>query len=376
MSRMRIVMVGVFAAAAAGCSSKVTADLAVATRGAVAETVDEQGATRVRWHEDVSAPVSGRWQPRALSVGDAVPAGAALGVIEPAPRDAQAEAQLRARLGVARAANAAAEAAASAARGAAEAAARELARGQRLADSGGLAAAELDRLRTLDAARRDERTAAAARVREAAFALREVEAALAPGATQRTPVRAPRAGVVLRRHEEHDRVVLAGTPLVQLGDPAGPELVVPVLTADAARIRPGMPATARLSLDGAPLPATVARVEPAAFAKVSPLGVEEQRVNVVLRAGEGWPVVGDAFRVDVRIRVRELADAVSVPVGALVRHDSAWAVFVVRGRRVTRQAVTLALQGRDRAAIATGLAAGDTVVVYPGDDIADGVRLR
>ncbi|MFO0272340.1 MAG: efflux transporter periplasmic adaptor subunit, partial [Gemmatimonadota bacterium] len=101
---MRIVMVGVFAAAAAGCSSKVTADLAVATRGAVAETVDEQGATRVRWHEDVSAPVSGRWQPRALSVGDAVPAGAALGVIEPAPRDAQAEAQLRARLGVARAA--------------------------------------------------------------------------------------------------------------------------------------------------------------------------------------------------------------------------------------------------------------------------------
>ena len=204
----------------------------------------------------------------------------------------------------------------------------------------------------------------------------EVEAALAPGATQRTPVRAPRAGVVLRRHEEHDRVVLAGTPLVQLGDPAGPELVVPVLTADAARIRPGMSATARLSLDGAPLPATVARVEPAAFAKVSPLGVEEQRVNVVLRAGEGWPVVGDAFRVDVRIRVRELADAVSVPVGALVRHDSAWAVFVVRGRRVTRQAVTLALQGRDRAAIATGLAAGDTVVVYPGDDIADGVRLR
>lgn len=376
MSRMRVVVVGAFAAAAAGCSSKVTADLAVATRETVAETVDEQGATRVRWHEDVSAPVGGRWQPRALAVGDTVASGAVLGVVEPAPRDAQAEAQLRARLGVARAAVAAAEAAASAARGAAEAAARELARGQRLADSGGLAPAELDRLRTLDAARRDDRLAATARVREAAYALREVEAALAPGAAQRTPVRAPRGGVVLRRYEEHDRVVMAGTPLLQVGDPTGPELVVPVLTADAARIRPGMAATARLSRDGPALPATVARVEPAAFAKVSPLGVEEQRVNVVLRAGSGWPVVGDAFRVDVRIGVRELADAVSVPVGALVRHDSAWAVFVVRGRRVVRQDVTLALQGRDRAAIAAGVAVGDTVVVYPGDDIRDGVRLR
>lgn len=369
-------MIGLTVGTAAACSPSVTADVAVATREAVAETVDEQGATRVRWHDDVSAPVSGRWQPSEMTVGDTVRTGTVLGVIEPVPLDAQRREQVQARRGEARAALAAAEAAARAARGAAEAAARERSRGERLADSGGLAAAELDRLRTVEAGRRDDAAAASARVREATYVLREIEATLAPQAAQRTAVRAPRAGVLLRRHEEHDRVVLAGTPLVQVGDPAQPELVVPVLTADAARIEPGMPATARLAVDGAEWPASVVRVEPAAFAKVSPLGVEEQRVNVVLVPGAGWPVVGDAYRVDVRIRVRSLADVVAVPVGALVRHDSAWAVFVVRKGRLVRQGVTVSLQGRDRAAVASGLQAGDTVVVYPGDDVVDGRRIR
>ncbi|HET9762438.1 MAG TPA: HlyD family efflux transporter periplasmic adaptor subunit, partial [Casimicrobiaceae bacterium] len=187
------------------------------------------------------------------------------------------------------------------------------------------------------------------------------------------------AGRVLRVVQESAAVVPTGAPILELGDPHNLEAVVDVLTADAAAIRPGAEVELEHGANVPPLAGRVRLVEPAAFTKVSALGVEEQRVNVVIdftAAPADWQSLGDAHRVDARILVEKRSDALTVPLGALFRHDSGWAAFVVSDGRARLRAVQIGARNAERAVVDKGLEPGERVVVYPSDAVRDGVRLR
>ncbi|HET9472113.1 MAG TPA: HlyD family efflux transporter periplasmic adaptor subunit, partial [Usitatibacter sp.] len=192
-------------------------------------------------------------------------------------------------------------------------------------------------------------------------------------------VASPVRGAVLRVIQESESVVAAGAPLVEIADARGLEAVVDVLSQESVRIRPGMPA--RLEIGGGvpPLAARVRLVEPAAFTKVSALGIEEQRVNVVLDFVDPIdrvPSLGDGYRVDAQIVVARFEDAVTVPVGALFRDGEGWAVFAIERGRAVKRAVRAPERNALDARVESGLAPGDRVVVYPPDALRDGSRVE
>jgi HlyD family secretion protein len=183
----------------------------------------------------------------------------------------------------------------------------------------------------------------------------------------------------LRVVQESEAVLPVGAPILELGDPQNLEVVVDVLTADTAAIRPGAEVELDHGGNARPLAGSVRLVEPAAFTKVSALGVEEQRVNVVIdfvAAPADWQNLGDAHRVDARIVVEKRDDAVAVPLGALFRRDGTWAAFVLADGRARLRAVQVGPRGGQQAVVEGGLELGERVIVYPSDAVHDGGRVR
>jgi HlyD family secretion protein len=219
-----------------------------------------------------------------------------------------------------------------------------------------------------------------ARERAAAQEERRVRASLVeadpsqPGARAPVTVRAPMGGRVVRVLEEHDRVVPAGTSLLEIGDPADLEVVADMLTRDVGQIAAGAPMLVRVG-GGRELKARVKRVEPAAFTKVSPLGVQEQRLNVVGEFLDPPLGLGDQFEVDVSIVLWEGERVLKVPGGALFPADSGWGVFNVTGGRARRRKVSLGHRGARETEVRAGLRAGDSVIVHPDNRMRDGVRV-
>jgi HlyD family secretion protein len=203
---------------------------------------------------------------------------------------------------------------------------------------------------------------------------------LRPGAVRRgeeLSVAAPVSGRVLKVHRDSEGAVQAGAPLLEIGDPAALEIVIDVLTSDAVRIRPG----AAVRLDrwgGPPLDGVVRRVEPSAFTRLSALGVDEQRVNVLVDLTSpkaAWATLGDGFRVEASIVVWEDAQVVQVPPSALFRRGEAWAVFRLEGGRAHLTEVTLGERNAAGVQVRAGLAPGMTVLLHPSDQIVDGARV-
>jgi HlyD family secretion protein len=261
---------------------------------------------------------------------------------------------------------------------------RELERARRLTAGGVLSTQELD-VREVEA-RLAEKVwnAATFAARAASAELQRAEARLIPASPRArngaVAVAAPEDGVVLRRLRESESFVPAGEPLVEIGDPARLEIVVDLLSTDATRIREGAHATVQPQTGAeAPLDATVRRIEPSGFTKVSALGVEEQRVNVVLdladQAGEDT-VFGDAYRVEVRIVVWEAQDALKVPMSALFRVGDQWAVYEVRDGLAQRTIVELGQQTGREAEVLAGVDEHARVIVHPGDTVRDGTRVK
>jgi HlyD family secretion protein len=185
--------------------------------------------------------------------------------------------------------------------------------------------------------------------------------------------------VVLRRIRESEAIVPAGDPLLEIGDPTRLEIVSDLLSTDAVRVEPGARAIVEQWGGDTELHATVRRVEPAGFTKVSALGVEEQRVNVILdfaAPAAACEAIGDAYRVEVRIVVWEAQDVLKVPTSALFREGDQWAVYRVVDGRARRTTVGTGHQTGQEAEITTGLAPGDRVIVHPGDTLRDGARVR
>lgn len=364
-------------------------DLATVTRGPLTLEVVEEGRTRIRQRHVISAPLSGRLLRVTLRPGDAVEAGrtviATLEPADPALLDPRARAQAEARVKAAEAEQSRAVPLLQSAQSDHAYAKTDLERARGLHAQSSLSHQELD------AAERREAEAAAA-LRSAEFAQRiadyEVEVARAAlmtsdgkgtGTEARREIRAPISGRVLRVFEESATVVAAGARLVEVGDPTDLEVVIEALSTDAVRIPLG--ARVRIEQWGgtAPLTARVRVVEPSGFTKVSALGVEEQRVNVLADLTSPVDVrrsLGDGFRVEARIVTEEVTSTLKVPVGALFRQGDRWTVFAVAAGRARLREVTVGRRNDAEAELTGGLAPGDSVVLHPGDTVRDGVRLR
>lgn len=355
-------------------------------RGPIAETVSDQGYAKVREAYVVAAPASGRLERINLKVGDRVIAGrTVVATIVPAGADLldlRARAQAEAAVSAAEAAVAAAAAQQAQISAEAQKSRTDLQRARRLFEQGFVAAQALDaaeaQARASDAAERAAAAQLSVRRSELAAsrsALLSPEARGGAGVT----VRSPASGYVTRVLEESERTVSRGVPLVEIGDGAQLEAAIEFLTQDAVRIREGMRAEVYDWGGAGALSAVVRRVEPQGFTKVSALGVEEQRVLVLLRLTANptaWSRLGPGYRLWGRVELRRADNAVKAPIGALVRDRGQWAVYRVADGRARLARVQVAAITDEDVEILGGIAAGDRVVNFPSDKVRDGVRVR
>jgi len=363
-------------------------ELARASVGPFEQTIDEDGKTRLTDRYVVSAPLAGRLARITLREGDAVAADTAVATLTPmlAPMlDERTARELAARVEAAQAGVARAGLRIERAKVALEQAQLELKRSEQLSQQGFVAPTKLDNDRLGVTAARREVESATEDHHVAGHELEVARAALSasrsgPAGGRAFAVRSPVAGRVLRLTQTSETIVPLGAPLLEIGDTARLEIVAELLTTDALRALPGSPV--RIERWGGPgtLEGRVRMVEPAAFTKVSALGVEEQRVNVridLTSPREQWRALGDGFRVGVRIVVLAQPQALQVPVSAVFpKPDGGMAVFVLDGGRARLTAVDIGARNGTQAWVKSGLADGATVIVYPSAAVSDGARVR
>lgn len=367
----------------------VPVDLAEVTRAPLAVTVEEEGKTRVMERYQVTAPVAGYARRSGLKAGDAVAAGQVLAVIEPlraAALDPRARAQAQAQVSAAQAALAVAGQNAAAAAAAAQQAQQERSRAESLRESNFISPQALDTARTAETRARAVQQAAAHSVRVARFELDTARAAVASttrlqsgGATDVLQVRAPVAARVLKLQQESEGAVAAGQPLLEIGNPDSLEVEVEVLSTHAVKIAPG----SKVILDRwggeQAVAGTVRVVEPSGFTKISALGVEEQRVRVIVDFAaprEAWQALGDGYRVEARFVLWEADDVLQLPTSALFRHGEGWAAFTVDGGRARLTPVEAGQRAGLATQVLSGLAPGTRVISHPDDKISDGTRVK
>jgi HlyD family secretion protein len=353
-------------------------ETARATVGTLRATVNEEGKTRIKQRYVVSAPVTGQLRRVPFKAGAEVRAGeTVVAVIEPVSPtllDARTRTATEAKRDTALANL-------EKARAGQHFAASDLRRLEKLQADQMISVQELETAQLREASASKEQAAAESALRQAEAELAEFSVNAPVGTnTLRDPVqiKAPATGAVLHVFEENARVVSAGTPLMDIGDPADLEVVVEVLSRDGAAIPPGTPVELEQWGGGQPLRAQVRLVEPAAFTKVSALGVEEQRVNVVadlLTPPDQRRNVGDSFRVEARIIVWEARDALEVPAGALFRKGEQWAAFVVTDGRARLRIVKAGRSSGTETQVLEGLKQGEEVILYPGSRVRDGQRV-
>ncbi|MEW6694254.1 MAG: HlyD family efflux transporter periplasmic adaptor subunit [Pseudomonadota bacterium] len=360
-------------------------DVAQVRVGRFEQTVQEDGRLRPVQRYTVAAPLQGRLDRPMRDVGAVVRAGEVLAVLHPAPPallDARTRAVLEQRVGAAQAALAAAQAQWQRAQLALEQARADGQRTRDLAQQRFVAPSAAEQAQRAERAADQALAAADAERQRARHALAEAQAALAHmaggAADGPWPVRSPIDGRILKRHVDSAVPVNVGQALFEIADLAQLEAVVDVLSADALRIAVGAPATLSPGPGLPPLAARVARVDPTAFTKVSALGVEEQRVPVVLTLVEplSQTALGDGYRVEARIVVAAQEQAVLVPGGALVRDGDGWRVLVVREGRAVARRVAVRERNADVAWVSDGVQPGETVVLYPGQWVQDGQHVR
>ena len=379
-----IALVAVAGLVAAGVSlpeSAIVVEAAPVTRGTISVTVDEEGRTRLRDRYVVAAPVAGRIERLTVKEGDRVVTNEVLGRLFPTPADPRAVSVARNQLAAVEARRLEAAAQVQNATMSADQKERDLERQGSLAEAGAVSldALEQSRLAATSARQQLEMSRAALRVVDA-----EVDAARAAlvgmdpfdAAGTAVTVRAPTSGRVLRVLQQSARVVQAGTPLVEIGDAAGLEVEVDVLSEDAVQIEPGDPVLIERWGGDHPLQGQVRLIEPEAFTKVSALGVEEQRVNVIVDLLDPPASLGAGYRLEARIVTWTGDDVLHVPTSALFQQDGSWAAFVIEDGRAVRRSVQPGHQSADAVEILDGLTEVVRVILYPSALIEDGVRVQ
>ncbi|MEQ9143005.1 MAG: HlyD family efflux transporter periplasmic adaptor subunit [Parvibaculaceae bacterium] len=368
----------------------VTVDLGTAERGAMMVTVDDEGETRVKEVYLVSAPLPGRVLRLEGDVGDPVVAGetplATIRPTTPAFLDSRTRSELEAAVKAAQAARTLAEAELERLQALYDYAKAEYERAKPLAERGTISRSRLDH------ALMEVRTQAAAlQTAQANFNVRDFElqrakaALLEPEDPRSTTsgeccfiAKAPVSGQILRLLQESETVIQAGAPLVEIGDPAQLEIVVDLLSSDAVLVSPGDKVIIDDWGGATPLAGRVQRVEPFGFTKISALGIEEQRVNVIIDFTdpyEKWQRLGHGYRVDVQIVLWESDDVLHVPISALFRHGGKWAVFSVVDGDATLTPVTIGHMNTRSAEVIDGLNEGQALVLHPSDRVVDGISV-
>ena len=352
-------------------------------RDAMTVTVDGEGKTRVRDRYVIAAPVAGRLRRILLRRGDAVKSGQLIAQIDPlplSPLDSRQRAEAVARVNAAEDAKREIDRMVERNKATYDQARRELERSAVLVRDGYASQQELERSQTAVSTSLREYEAALSRAESAAHEVELARAALLAG-NQSSPaasvkVHAPTDGRVLGVLEESERVVVAGAPLVEVSNPSKLEVVIELLSTDAVKVSPG--AKVFIEAWGGPeaLEARVRLIEPSAFTKVSALGIEEQRVNVIADLTAPSSVLGDGYRVEGRIVVWHSDSVLQVPVSALFRTGDVWSLFVVEDGRARLRQVEVGQRTPRTAEIKSGVEADEEVIVHPANEINDGTRVE
>lgn len=368
----------------------ITVDLLPVARGELVVTVDEEGKTRVRDVYVLSAPVTGRLRRIQVDVGDAATFAetvmAEIEPIDPDFLDPRSEAQAEAQILAAQSARELAKAEVSQAQAELDFARTELQRARELLENKTISQRELDN------AEREFKTGRAALAKaQAALQVRNYELErvrallLSPKDTQDAhgdceciSLKAPVDGRILHMYHESEGVVSAGEPLISIGDPRDLEIIVELHSSEAVKVEPGQPVLIENWGGPRALEGRVRRIEPVGFTKVSALGIEEQRVNVIidfLSPYELWSRLGHGYQLDVRIVLWENDNVLRLPLTALFRDGDTWAVFVSNNGLVEKRRVTLGQRNGLEAEVLEGLEPGELVVMHPSDRIVSGVRV-
>jgi len=369
----------------------VPVDLARVTRGHLAVTVDEEGETRVKQAYIVSSPIAGNARRIEIEIGDTVVAGktkvADIEPIDPAFLDVRSRAQAEAAVSAAEAARTLAAAELKSAKAELVFARTEFGRARQLYRRAVGSKRALDEAERAFKTRQAAVETASANLRVRTFELERARLQLLPPGEQTrrklgpcgcVTVRSPVSGSVLRIFHKSAGVVRAGEQLLEVGDPRKIEIVVDLLSSDAVRVRAGQRVIIENWGGKRKLAAQVSRVEPLGKTKVSALGIEEQRVDVVIELTdppERWQKLGHGFRVETRIVLWETDNTLKVPLSALFRVGQRWAVFTAVDGRARRRFVTVGRRNDLEAEVTGGIKEGARVVVHPSNRVEGGVRI-
>jgi HlyD family secretion protein len=365
-------------------------ETALVAEGRFEQVIEEDGQLRLQQRYLVAAPTAAQLQRPTLKVGDVVRAGDVVAVLAPAAPgliDARTRSVLQQRVGSAEAATQAAAANVRRQQAALAQATLESERSAQLAKDGFIAPSARDQSRLAREAASQALKASQAEQAAADHALGEARAALSRAEPSGNALqgmwslKSPVNGRVLKLHKDSSEPVQAGQALLEIGDTGAMEAVIDVLSGDAPRIAAGAAVQLSTGRNQPPLAGQVARVDPVAFTKTSALGIEEQRVNVIVALQappEELQKLGDGFRVDARITISAKDGALLVPSAALVRQGEGWQVFVVEAGKARARAVSFSDRNADSAWVKDGVKAGETVILYPGSGMKDGqpVRIR
>jgi len=368
----------------------VPADFATAVRGNLIVTIDDEGETRMKDVYVVSAPVAGRLLRIDIEAGDTIFAGetvlAQFKPSDPVILDVRTRSEAEAAVKAAQATVGLAQAERDRASAQLDFAAAELRRGMPLAKEGTISQSTLER-RELDVkTTRAAFAEADAAVRKTRADLETARAALitsssienGTSAHEFIPVKAPINGRVLRLLQESESVLSAGAPLLEVGDPTKLEIVADLLSSDAVKIKAGNAVIIEQWGGETPLKGKVRLIEPFGFTKISALGLEEQRVNVIIdftSTREEWLSLGHGYRVETRVVIHDRRNVLKVPISALFRTKESWTVFVNDGGKAITRIVELGQRNNIEAEIVAGLKEGEQVILHPSDRITDGISL-
>ena len=346
-------------------------------KGKLTVTLDGEGMTRVRDSFTVASPVNGRVERIALEEGDFVRKNSVVARVTPPPLNTREFEEAEARSRSAEAVFEAARANERQVKVDLDQAERKYKRYKNLYGKGAVAAETFEEVKTAWQVLQKQHQAALLNVESARYDLEAARSVIGqPGSGNTVDVLAPDSGRVLRVFEKSERVVSAGTPLVEMGDPEDIEVVIDVLSSDAVKVEPDMKVQVEEWGGGTALSGFVRTVEPAAFTKISALGIEEKRVNIIVDLEEPESRLGDNYRIQAKIILWQGEGVLQVPISSIFRGDQGWNVFVIKKGKAVRQPVTIGKRGTYYAEGLDGLEEGDVVVIHPTNDLEDGLSVK
>ncbi len=343
-----------------------------ATKQVLRQTIDAEGRIRYVEHYVINIPITGTVSHVAKEPGDSVQVGEVIAWYTPPALDERQRSQATSRLDAARTMKQEAQEQRKAMSPMVEQAQRRAERFARLLAEGAVPKEQAENARDAYDQLTKQVAAAELRIRTAEYEIDAARAAIGAAPGSRVPITSPLRGVVLRRFEEFERLLPAGSPVVEVGSAECMEAVIDVLSAEAVQVRPGMSVLLEGWGGDAPLRARVDKIEPAARVKVSALGVEEKRVYVIATIDSAPPRLGDAYKADAKIVLWEGSNVLTVPLGALMRQGEAWMVYVIEGGKAHRRTVEIGHRSALAAEVLRGLDEGTEVVLHPPEKLEDG----